>query len=67
MEQPTKRNISRKSTSEKVKEELFRQSKKKIWLAEQLGVSRPFLDARLKDNCWSVGEVVKLQNLLGID
>lgn len=50
-------------TSDKVKFALSNQGRKKTWLADQLGISRPTLDNRLKDNSFLIGEIMKLQEL----
>lgn len=55
--------IIRKSTSEKVKDALVRQGRKKNWLAEQLKISRPTLNERLESNSWLVGEITILTQL----
>jgi hypothetical protein len=36
---------------------------KKGWIADYLGISRPTLNQRITDNSWTVGEVVKLNEL----
>lgn len=51
------------STSDVVKDQLTKQGRKKTWLAEQLGFSRPTLDERLKENCWLPNEIMKLKQL----
>lgn len=53
----------RLKTSDRVRFALRNQGRKKTWLAEQLGISRPTLDNRLKDNSFLIGEVLKLQEL----
>ena len=39
------------------------QGRKKIWIAKQLGISRPTLDSRIKDNSWTDAEINRLQEL----
>lgn len=53
-------------TSKKVIEALDVQGRSKVWLCEQLQISRPTLDSRLKDNTWRINEVMLLMKLLGI-
>jgi len=50
-------------TSDKIRFALKDQGRKKIWLAEQLGISRPTLDNRLKDNSFLIGEIMRLQEI----
>ena len=57
---------NRATTSEKVKAAMKREGRKYIWLAEQLGITRVALYDRLKDNSWSVGELINLKRLLSI-
>ena len=57
---------NRATTSEKVKAAMKREGRKYIWLAEQLGITRVALYDRLKDNSWSVGELINLKRLLNI-
>jgi len=44
--------------------ELHRKNKTKVWLCEQMNLSRPVLDERLKENDWLICEVVKISRLL---
>ena len=53
----------RMSTHEIVKDQLIKQGRKKTWLSQQMGMSRPTLDERLKENCWLPGEILKLKQL----
>jgi hypothetical protein len=53
--------INRLTTSKKTELEIKKRGLKKIWLAEQLGITRQTLDTRLKDNFWSVGEIMALK------
>jgi len=56
---------NRLTTSKKVELALKNQGRKKTWLAEQLNISRPTLDGRLKDNCWSMSEIITIKRLFG--
>ena len=49
------------TTSMKVKKAIESQGRKKNWLASILGVSRPYLDKRLRDNYWTTGQVELLK------
>lgn len=51
------------TTSNKVKNALIMQGRKKNWLAEQLKISRPTLDERIESNCWLINEITLLINL----
>ena len=51
------------TTSKKVELSLRDEGRKKTWLAEQLEISRPTLDSRLKGNAFSIGEIIKLKRL----
>jgi hypothetical protein len=57
---------NRATTSEKVKAAMQRDGRKYTWLAEQLGITRVALYDRLKDNSWSIGEIINLKKLLNI-
>jgi len=57
---------NRITTAKKVEFALKEQGRKKIWLAEKLEISRPTLDAKLKDNTFTVNEVYILKSLLNI-
>lgn len=57
--------MKRMNTSQKVEFALKDQGRSKTWLAEKLGISRPTLYQKLKDNFWSVNEIITL-NRLGI-
>ncbi len=54
--------LQRVKTSDKVKAALGL-GFKKIKLAEHLGITRPMLDSRLKDNCWKLSEIEALKGL----
>ena len=52
------------SFSEKVIIGLRREKKTKVWLCEQLKITRPTLDSRLKSEKWLLCEAVKIEKLL---
>ena len=52
------------TAAKKVEFALKEQGRKKIWLAEKLGISRPTLDAKLKDNTFTINEIVILNTIL---
>ena len=51
------------TTSLKIKQAIVTQGRKKNWLAQELGISRPNLDKKSSDNYWTAIEIVRLQNL----
>ena len=51
------------TTAKKLQETIIEQGRKKTWVAQQLGISRPTLDARLKDNSFTSIEINRLQEL----
>ena len=51
------------TTSNKVIKSIKDQGRKKIWLAKELNITRAKLDEKLRDNFWSIGEIMKLQQL----
>ena len=51
------------TTSVKVKQAIVKQGRKKNWLAQELGISRPNLDKKLSDNYWTAIEIARLQRL----
>ena len=53
------------TTSKKVELALKEQGRNKSWLASQLGIGRPLLYRRLKDNFWTNKETNKLK-LIGL-
>lgn len=57
--------MERLTTSKKVELSLKEQGRNKTWLAEKLGMNRPTLYARLKDNFWKPDDVIKLK-LIGL-
>ena len=52
------------TTAKKVEFALKEQGRKKIWLAEKLEISRPTLDAKLKDNTFTTNEIIILNTIL---
>jgi len=50
-------------TSDKLRLTIIDQGRKKNWIADQLGISRPTLDARLRDNSFTTIEINRLQEL----
>jgi DNA-binding Xre family transcriptional regulator len=52
----------RVKTADKVKAAIEKGWKKKA-IAEQIGISRPTFDSRLKDNCWQFSEINALKQL----
>jgi hypothetical protein len=57
---------NRKPTNLQVQDALKKQGRKKVWLAGELKISRVTLDAKLKDNTFTVGEILKLKHLFGL-
>ena len=55
---------NRITTAKKVEFALKEQGRKKIWLAEKLEISRPTLDAKLKDNTFTTNEIIILNTIL---
>lgn len=55
------------ATNRKVRHWLDDNKKTKSWLAKELGISRPTLNDRLRDNFFSAHEIVILKNKLGIE
>lgn len=53
--------INKLTTARKVEFYLKDQGRKKTWLSEQLGVSRPTLDKKLRDNSFSDDEIARLK------
>lgn len=56
---------NRLTTSKKVELEIKSRGIKKIWLADQLSITRQTLDVRLKDNFWPIDEIIKLKQIFG--
>ena len=52
------------SFSEKVIIGLRREKKTKVWLCDQLNITRPTLDSRLKSEKWLLCEAKKIEKLL---
>lgn len=50
-------------TSDKVIGAIEKQGRKKTWLAEQLRLSRPTLDARLNNDNWDADDITRLKQL----
>lgn len=50
-------------TKNKLKESIKSQGRKKSWIAEQLGISRPTLNNKLEDNSFTPEEERKLREL----
>lgn len=57
----------KKSTSEKVLLALGERGSTKTWLSKKMGISYVTLLSRLKENNWSISEIMHLQKLLNID
>jgi len=55
--------LERLTTSKKLEFSLKEQGRNKSWLANELGINRPALYGKLKDNSWSLGEISKLNKL----
>ena len=54
------------TTAKKVEFALKDQGRKKIWLAEKLEISRPTLDAKLRDNTFTIKEIIYLNVILNL-
>lgn len=52
--------------SVKVKAAVKRQGRSVVWLCNQMEITRPYFYDRMKDNMWSVNDIVKIKRLLGI-
>ena len=50
-------------TKTKLQESIKSQGRKKTWIAEQLGISRPTLDRKLNDNSFTSEEKAQLREL----
>lgn len=50
-------------TSEKILIWMHRENKTQVEIAKELGMTRQTLSARLKDNIFTVGDIIKLQRL----
>lgn len=50
-------------TSEKVIIWLHRENKTQQWLAEQLGQTRQSISQKIKDNYFSVGDLIRMKSL----
>lgn len=51
------------TNSKKVELALKEQGRNKSWLALKLGISRPSLYARIKDNSWLSEDIIKLKTI----
>ena len=51
------------TTSEKVKNAIEKQGRKKTWLADNLELSRPTLDNRLSNDNWQPEDITRLKSL----
>lgn len=52
--------------SVKVKAAIKRQGRSVVWLCNQMEITRPYFYDRMRDNLWSVAEIIKLKRLLEI-
>ena len=59
-------DLIRQDIAAKVLKALEKQGKKKKWLYHRLEMHPQTLQSRLETNAWSVAELIKLQDLLGI-
>jgi hypothetical protein len=50
-------------TSEKVILWLHRSQKTQQWLADELGQTKSAINGKIKSNCFTVSDVIKLKNL----
>jgi len=50
-------------TSEKVLIWLHREEKTQKWLGDELGVTRQAVSQKIKDNIFTVGDILKLKSL----
>lgn len=50
-------------TSEKVIIWLYRENKTQQWLADQLGQTRQSVSQKIKDNYFSVGDLIRMKSL----
>jgi len=55
--------LNKLTTSKKVELSLKEQGRNKSWLAKELNISRPALYSKIKDNFWSINEVLKLKSI----
>ena len=55
--------MERLTTSKKVEFAIKDQGRNKTWLANQLGITRPVLYDRLKNNGWEFNEINKLKEI----
>lgn len=53
--------------SQNVTDALKSQGRSKKWFAESMDMTAPTLDARLKNNDWRLGEIIKASQLLQLN
>ena len=58
---------TRLKTSQKIVLWLISEGKTRIWLAKELGITRQTLAQRMKDNYFTIGELMTLRRLGFID
>ena len=49
--------------SKELQQTIIDQGRKKKWIAKQLGISRPTLDSRIRDNSFTDAEINRLKEL----
>lgn len=52
--------------SQTVTEALKEQGRSKKWFYEKMSMTAPTLDARIENNDWRLGEIIKATQLLGL-
>jgi predicted XRE-type DNA-binding protein len=50
-------------TSQKIEVFIRNKGVKKGWIAQQLGISRPTFNERMRDNCFKIDEIIKLKSI----
>jgi hypothetical protein len=50
-------------TSEKVILWLHRSQKTQQWLADQLGQTKSAINGKIKSNCFTVGDIIKMKSI----
>ena len=50
-------------TSEKIILWLHRSQKTQQWLADELGQTKSAINGKIKDNCFTVGDIIKLKSM----
>lgn len=58
---------TRKPFGQVVNDALKAQGRSKKWLYNQLEMTAPTFDARVKNNDWRLGEIIKITALLGLN